>query len=195
MKKVISILLILFISSLLFAESPGPHSSQTIAGFINHTGSDYMKLTVSYDVTSTDGTYSGINLDLSDSSNSIRYLIAPSATELGLRIGSFDLEATHRHYIMRIYHSKLINTENSTQTIDYKLSISYSITGGVSSSASCFSTSSLVSPDEMIHVTLSSSSGVILIQNGGFYFRLKDASEVRYKGQYKSTVYIEVGTE
>ncbi|MBP5552084.1 MAG: hypothetical protein J6X41_01740, partial [Spirochaetales bacterium] len=115
--------------------------------------------------------------------------------ELGLRIGSFDLEATHRNYTMRIYHTKLINTTDYTHTIDFKLSISYSITGGESSTASCFSTSNIDSPDEMIHILLSSPSGVILIQNGGFYFRLRDASEVRYEGQYRSTVYIEVGTE
>ena len=83
---------------------------------------------------------------------------------------------------------------NPSVVIDYELSISYSITGGDTSTAYCLSATTNP-PDKMIDVSLRSSGGVILIQNAGLYFRLKDVSEVRAAGQYQSTISIQVGTE
>ena len=196
MKRSTILIAFLLIMASLFAESKAAEASQTIAGFINHSGSDYMKLTVTYDVTSKEGNYYGINLDVSEAGNSSRYLIAPSAThELGLRIGTLNLEATNRNYNLHIYHEPLILVgSNPSVTIDYELSISYSLTGGDTSTAYCLSATTNP-PDNLIDVSLRSSGGVILIQNAGLYFRLRDASQVRSAGQYQSTISIQVGTE
>lgn len=196
MKKIIALIAILFALTSLYAATKAAEASQTIAGFINSSGSDYLKLTVTYDVTSTDGNYYGINLDVNDNGNMNRYLIAPSAShELGLRIGTVDLEATNRNYKLRIYHEPLILVgSNPAVAIDYELSISYSLNGGEASTAYCLSAISNP-PDKLINVSLRSTGGVILIQNAGLYFRLKDPSEVRTAGQYQSVIHIQVGTE
>ena len=197
MKKAIGLFaLLLILFSLHAAVTQAATESQTIAGFINHVGSDYMLLEVSYDYSHTDGQYHGINLDVSDTSNPNRYLITPSAShELGLRIGTLNLETTNRDYTLRIYHTPLRLTTNANTAIDYELSIQYSISGGDSLSAYCLSASDTSNPDNKINVTLNSSGGVILIQNAGLFFRLKDASQVRTVGQYESIVYIQVGAD
>ena len=198
MKKAIGMLaLLIMILFSLHAETQAATTSQTIAGFINHIGSDYMLLEVSYDYSHTDQQYHGINLDINDSGNPNRYLIAPSAShELGLRIGSFNLETTNRDYTLRIYHQPLILVNsNPAVTIDYELSIQYAISGGNPLSAYCLSATDMANPDKKINVSLNSPGGVIIIQNAGFFFRLKDASQVRTAGQYESIIYIQVGTE
>lgn len=200
MKKLLIFFSILISSSLLFAASLGHSANQTIAGFINHTSSTFMNLDVTYDIKTTDGNYSGINLDVSDVNNHIRYLIAPSAShEQGLRFGTLTLEATNMNYKLHIFHTKLYLTQDSSKTIDYELSFSYAITGGESASAYCKSATNLntdpSNPDNMINLSLRSSGGVILIQNAGLYFRLIDVSEVRTAGQYLSNIYVQVGTE
>ena len=196
MNRLFALIAILFALTSLYAASKAAEASQTIAGFINSSGSDYMKLTVSYDITSTDGNYYGINLDISDSGNMNRYLIAPSVShELGLRIGTIDLEATNRNYKLRIYHEPLILVgSNPAVTIDYELSISYSVNGGETSTAYCLSATTNPA-DNLINVSLRSGGGVVLIQNAGLYFRLKDPSQVRTAGQYQSVIHIQVGTE
>lgn len=189
--------MLLLILSILHAVSQAASTCQTIAGFINHIGSNYMNLAVSNDVVSTDENYDGFNLDVSDSNNPNRFLITPSAThELGLRIGTLDLETTNQGYTMRIYHTPLtLVSDNMSVSIDYELSIQYSISGEESLSSYCVSTSDISNPDNLIDVTLNSSGGVIIIQNAGLYFRLTNVSQVRTVGQYQSDIYIRVGSE
>ena len=198
MKKTIGLLimLLLLLCSLHAAARQAASTVQTIAGFINHTGSDYLSLTVSYDITSTDGGYFGINMDVSDAGNPNRYLIAPSAThEPGLRIGTMNLETTNQGYTLRIYHTPLMHTSIQNVSVDYELSLQYVISGGDTLRAYCLSASNMGNPDNKINVTLNTPGGVVLIQNAGLFFRLADASQVRTTGQYESVIYIQVGKE
>lgn len=217
MKKISAVLSLILIPALILAAanpSEVQYSSQTIAGYINHLESDYLNLSVSYDITSKSGNYKGINIDVSDASNVNRYLITPSAShDPGLRIGTLELETTNRNYKLRIYHTPLQRITNwinnnskppysldSNTTIDYELSISYTVSGSSTRSAYCRSYTNVISeevaPNNKIEVSLSgaNSSGVILIQNAGLYFRLVDTSQVRTKGQYQSTITVQVGT-
>ena len=198
MKKTLGLFaMLLLILSILNAVSQAAGTCQTIAGFINHIESKYMKLVVSNDIDSSDENYDGFNLDVSDSNNLNRFLITPSAThELGLRIGTLNLETTNQGYTMRIYHTPLtLVSDSSSASIDYELSIQYSISGEESLSSYCVSTSDISNPDNLIDVTLNSSGGVIIIQNAGLYFRLTNVSQVRTVGQYQSDIYIRVGSE
>ena len=191
----------------------GDSATQMIAGYLNYEQSSYINLSVVHDEDILDnvvGSYKGINLDISSGSNPYRYIIAPSSShEPGLKIGTFKLEATNATnytYELRIYHSKL-STAGGETAVDYDLVVSYIFSGssqGYNTTITdyCTGTAVLNATDnksderienkQMISITLSGTTGVVLINDAGLYFRL--AEPVTVPGQYSSTVYFVLGT-
>lgn len=203
-KIVISTLLIAFIS-MAVAFSNNYHREQSIAGFINYEDSSYAKLDVTPDASISSGSdgQKGINLNISDTKNAVRFLIQPSETpltELGLHIGSFGIEATNKKYELRIYHSVLAS---QTASVDYELGLSYTSSDGTRTSYYCLSSSvdemdprtneqARVAANKLIKIRLSDFTGVVMIISGGIYFRLSEA--VTVPGQYVSNVYFVLGS-
>ena len=156
--------------------------SQMVVGFVDVDTQLYLEL---------DETYydadDGINLDINDSSNKDKFLIAPSAShELGLRIGHFTFIAEEgTSGVITISHTHLKNTNNDT--LDYELGISYSISGQTNPvQAYCTSSVNSGADGKKIDINLSDWVNTIYIKDGGIFFRL--VTPPVNSGDYTSTI-------
>ena len=220
MRRIIAavFLSIILIPAISAVNSTSAHSSQTIAGFIQHENvssatfaftpvmignSSILSKNSSYtykDENNRTQKYKGLNLDIADTNNTNQYLITPSAThELGLLIGTFNVETTNNNYTLLIYHTKLSSGANN---VDYELGVSYSISGDSRATSYCTAADSanprsnsgqLIQNHKMISISLNSMNRVVMINNGGVYFRL--AQQVTQEGQYSSTITFYLGTQ
>ena len=220
MRRIIAVLFLalILIPAVSAVNSTSAHSSQTIAGFIQHEdvssatfeftpvkigNSSILSKNSSYtykDENNHTQHYKGLNLDIADTNNANQYLITPSAThELGLLIGTFNVETTNNNYTLLIYHSLLTSGSNS---VDYEIGVSYSISGDNRVTSYCLANDSatplvdlaqLVQNHKMISINLNSINRVVLINNGGVYFRL--AQQVTQEGQYSSTITFYLGAQ
>ena len=204
MKKLI-VIMILTLSSLSFvAAKQGPSASQTIAGFIQNEDADYMNIALNLESIVTNG--NGVNLDVADTNNKNRFLISPStAHELGLKVGTFSIVSTQSDVVLRVYHTKM-SANNGLNLVDYELGLSYSLADGTTFSDYCTgvassdvpndplssSANSLITAKKMLELDLAMhSTSVILVQQGGIFFRLSELPTV--KGNYKSTITFVLG--
>ncbi len=199
MKKICLFLIILMISSLLFAEvsSDQKTTPQTLTGYYD-TGLYLYVSEFAYE--NWDNGY-GINLDYTDDSNTINTaLIAPTSTMLkepGLQIGTFDLFILFISYTsarLTITHDKLTNTTTGDE-VDWELGVKYILNNGASlvdtAARMCLSSDSTLtsnSAQKSIVLNFSSSNSLAAIQNGGLYFRLTSGSPVTENGFYESTI-------
>lgn len=220
MRRIIAVLFLalILIPAVSAVNSTSAHSSQTIAGFIQHEdvssatfeftpvkigNSSILSKNSSYtykDENNHTQHYKGLNLDIADTNNANQYLITPSAThELGLLIGTFNVETTNNSYVLLIYHTQLSSGANN---VDYELGVSYSISGDNRVTSYCLAndsanplsnSSQLIQNHKMIGISLNSLNRVVLINNGGVYFRL--AQQVTQEGQYSSTITFYLGTQ
>ncbi len=191
MKKRISLLLLALLLGLSFLNAGKVDDiSQTIAGYISTT--DFCTLDITNYFTSNvitgttvNGTfYRGINLDTNPSTNpsNDRDLITPyqSSIIMGKRIGAFNLKASHHSYTLTVTHEKL-SSQNGT-SYDYELGISFKLNDRTFEQACSSSNSVSFNFSEGAY----GNDGVLIVNDGGIYFRLIDT--VTQPGQYSSTV-------
>ncbi|MBP5162402.1 MAG: hypothetical protein ILP16_05435 [Spirochaetales bacterium] len=182
MRIVLIVVLALLSPMLLFAASKYEmdNVSQMVLGYIGVETQLYLEL---------DDTYydseNGINLDINDSGNSAKFLIAPSPGELGLRIGHFTFIAqAGTSGTITISHTPLV-TPNS-DSLDYELGISYSVSNQAPVQAFCDSSTNGGLDGNKIDINLSDWVNTIYIKDGGIHFRL--ITPVETEGDYTSTI-------
>lgn len=195
MRKMIIALLILTILSCSFAvaEDLRDSASQRITGYVDPNISLTARNIDYYD---KDNEY-GINLDITDSSNSVSNLISPTATPLthpGLKVGEFSVVSSVTNYKVVITHEPLIHRTDNQITIDYELGVIYTTDGVNYNSKMCLSAVNTQQNPELkkIEIPLVVSSGVVMIQDAGIYFRLTNSSPVSVQGEYLSNITFDV---
>ena len=138
---ILLLLLMILISCGFAATTYSKGLSQMIAGFIDTNGKEYLDFSVTTETVANaridygDGNnhqyYYGINLDVNDKDNNIRYLIAPNSTgDLGLKIGSFKLYASHKYFTLTLSHPSLTHTTDNQTTLDYRIGLRFKMLGG-----------------------------------------------------------------
>ncbi len=126
----------------------------------------------------------GINLDINDSGNRNKFLIAPSPGELGLRIGHFTFIAqAGTSGTITISHTAL-KTANDV-TLDYELGVSYTI-GSTPVTSFCNSSSNYGADGKKVDINLADWVNAVYIKDGGLHFRLITPPETQ--GDYTSTI-------
>ncbi len=154
--------------------------SQLVLGYIGVETQLYLDLEDTY----YDSVH-GINLDINDSSNSAKFLIAPSPGELGLRIGHFTFIAqAGTSGKITISHTPL--TSASSASVDYELGISYTIANQSAVQAFCDSSSNGGLDGNKVEIDLADWVNTIYIKDGGIHFRLIEP--VTTEGDYTSTI-------
>lgn len=199
MRKMIIALLILSILSCSFAvaEDLRDSASQRLTGYVDPNISLTAENIVYYDLNNE----YGINLDVLDSSNSGSNLISPTATPLthsGLKVGLFSVVSSVTNYKVVITHSPLVRQTSpedlTTAYIDYELGVIYTTDGVNYSEEFCLSVQDANLPNQpgnlskKIEIPLQVSSGVVMIQDAGIYFRLTNSSPVSVPGNYLSNI-------
>lgn len=189
MKKVLMVLLLLFISFSLFAwkELDFASSSQSIVAHINGV----FELEVSPFHYSGMNNGKGLNLNINDETNNFRYLLAPTQTPKtvpGLLVANFSLISSSSEYRLTITHNKLINDADGSIFYDYELCTIYSVQVGnsmVQRTVYC-----LAQPESAV-LDFNENQGILMLQNAGLYMRL--CTEVTDSGTYSSviTLYLE----
>ena len=225
MKKLLVFLLmaVLLLFSCFSAVQDNKAAGHRISGYINASyqeeGSNEVTIepTVHLDIVSktdilsaVDGQYYGINLDYTDDSNPYRFLIAPTTTALstpGLEIGTLSafLTLSQGHSaVLTVVHDRLRNSNSdySNVTVDYELSLVYSINMGsgedaISGSRFCLGLDHLTTPLSQIDsnrkmIVDIPYASVISIHDAGIYFRMNKDSSVFVPGQYSSSVVFEL---
>lgn len=193
MRRLLLSLLILIIPlCFVTAEAELEFKELVIAGYIG----EYLEWGVS-DFKYNDG--KGLNLDINDNENSIRYQIAPTQipkTTPGLRIGDFYFFSSIPTYSLIITPGYLTNTTNANVTVPYEISVHF---------LGDFNTEDvdlerrygnlIASSGESINIVWStgSTAGAVIIQNAGIYFRLSE--EVSERGLYTSTIVFELRSD
>ena len=180
-----------------------------IAGFIDTNGKEYLDFSVTTETVANaridygDGNnhqyYYGINLDVNDKDNNIRYLIAPNSTgDLGLKIGSFKLYASHKYFTLTLSHPSLTHTTDNQTTLDYRIGLRFKMLGGeiMQFSDSAQGQNRNLTIDFSSDVFSSDKDGIIVINNSdtGIYFRLATDPPTK-AGQYSSTITFEVTSQ
>ena len=189
MKRMILILIALLIilcPQLFAADVPQRYEmdnvSQMLLGYINVDTQLFLEL----DETFYDAE-NGINLDINDSGNSAKFLIAPSPNELGLRIGRFTFIAQQgTSGKISITHTPLVLMTNNNVEVDYELGVSYSIANQSSVQAFCTSSVNGGADGKKIEINLADWVNTIYIKDGGIHFRL--INPVVTEGEYTSTI-------
>lgn len=198
MRKLIIALMILTILSCSFAaaEDLRDSANQRITGYVDPNISLTAENIVYYDVNNE----YGINLDVLDSSNSVSNLISPTAiplTHSGLKVGVFSVVSSVTNYKVVITHGPLVRQTSAqdltTAYIDYELGVIYTTDGVNYSEEICLSAPDVNLPDrpgmsKKIEIPLQISSGVVMIQDAGIYFRLTNSSPVSVPGNYLSDI-------
>lgn len=154
--------------------------SQMLLGYINVDTQLFLEL---------DETYydaeNGINLDINDSGNSAKFLIAPSPNELGLRIGRFTFIAQQgTSGKITITHTPLVTADHHEE--DYELGVSYTIANQSAIQAFCTSSVNGGADGKKIEINLADWVNTIYIKDGGIHFRL--INPVETEGEYTSTI-------
>lgn len=209
MRRVVVIILLMFISSFVWSEGllqPSVHS-QRIGGYTE----DIAVIEVSEFLSPEPG--GGINLDYSDESLSYKYNIMPTSTRMttpGLLIGYFDAYITFASLYsggtLTISHDTMYCTNPGTtdkaKEIDYELAAVFDFETETTSSSRtefCLASSShyglVVSPASSeassIEIDMRPYGNQIgYIQDGRLYFRIADAFESIATGTYKSTIVV-----
>lgn len=197
---IVSILLLSCLFSLVAEDLKENYNiSQTIQGFVELNNVASFELYVgSFQYNSGNG----INLDINDSNNNLRYLIAPTQTpmsEAGLLVSTVTLAASQPVYRLRITHNRLSWKNPMTNVwsyLDYELAFSYKVTSLVNGSSVtntvtkiCKSReldpnttydSTTTSTDYAIIVSLTEggNGGNVTINDAGLHFRLRTAPTV-----------------
>jgi hypothetical protein len=154
--------------------------SQMVLGYIGVETQLYLGLEETYYDTAN-----GINLDINDSGNSAKFLIAPSPGELGLRIGHFTFIAQEgTSGTITISHTPLVTA--GSDSVDYELGISYTIANQASVQAFCDSSVNGGLDGNKVEINLSDWVNTIYIKDGGIHFRL--ITPVEKEGDYTSTI-------
>ncbi len=199
MRRAITVLLFITISSLLFASDAAPkprdYSSQHITGYVDPNISLVANNIVYYE----NGKY-GINLDINDSSNSVSNLISPTAIPLsvpGLQVGQFSVVSSVTNYKVVITHTPMIlqpdegEPAGNAPRFDYELGVIYTTDGINYTSLLCLSSPNNQLPlsTTVIEIPLMiAQEGVVMIQDAGIYFRLTEGAPIPEPGNYKSNV-------
>ncbi len=204
MKRVLIVLFLMFSmfnASAAVSDSTG--RAQLISGFVDDISYLYVS-PFTYDGVVAHG-YEGINLDYSDTENSIRNLIMPTTTEFtepGVVIGTFSLLSTFIEaaasgtanipaVTLTITHGKLTHTTNPDVTLDYELSVLYK-KGAEEYRKYCYSLDSSLGsgPKTRIVIDLNTlaQNQMISIQNANIYFRFAKNVAPTVVGQYQSAV-------
>ena len=170
---------------------------QQIAGYINASAYLFVEnVTDVYDPSNPSD--KGIDLDIFSSSSNYKYLIAPTATaktELGLLVGHFSFTSPPgQNYSIVISHDKLHNMLDDTDhsnDIDYELGIYYTLRTTQNDGAKKVinvenAVSEISLSNETMEIDISNWVSVVVIKNGGIYFRLR--APVETAGTYTSTV-------
>lgn len=184
MKKVLVLIIILFVTFSLFAwkELNYAASNQGIVAHINEVFE--LELSGFYYTSLNEG--KGLNLNINDDTNNFRYLIAPTQTPKsvpGLLIANFSLISSSSNYRLTITHDKLVNTTDHNLVYDYELCTVYSVLKDstmIQHTVYCTS-----NPDSSV-LNFNEVQGILMLQNAGLYFRL--CTEVQDAGLYNSTV-------
>ena len=138
----------------------------------------------------------GINLDVMDATNLLRYQIAPSQQGLtlaGAKIGSFSVITSDVNKKITITHTPLILDTDYTVTVDWELAVGWEL-NTIHRTAFCLSTSEYMSDaSRKIEIYLNESgTDVIRLHDAYLYFRLSSTSPVTEAGQYHASVIFEV---
>ena len=178
--RFVFIAILIFICPLLFATKyEMDNVTQMLIGYVDVDTQLYVEHdTVYYNVDT------GINLDMNDSSNRDKFLIAPSAGELGLRIGRFTLIAQAGANVdLTITHTPLVTALGAE--LDYELGVSYELSS-VSHQEFCDSSVNGGLDGKKIDINLRDWVNAVYIKDGGLHFRLKTPPTV--SGDYTSTI-------
>lgn len=159
----------------------------TVYGFIEDDSPIFM-----IETSSPEYTGRGINLDVMDASNALRYQIAPSAQSLsiaGAKIGSFSVISSTASRVLTITHTPLILTNNSTVTVDWELAVSWDL-NGKHQTGFCLSSleGSSTSGREIVINLNGAGSDTVRIHDALMYFRLSSSSPVTESGDYYADV-------
>ena len=190
MKRLALLLLLLLAGLSLVSAGKVDDISQPIAGYISSTDfctldiTNYFNSNVITGVTVNGTYYRGINLDTDPATNTSndRDLITPyqSSIIMGKRIGAFNMKASHHGYTLTVTHEKL-SSQNGT-SYDYELGISFKLNDSTFEQACSSSNSVSFNFAESAY----GNDGVLILNDGGIYFRLIDT--VTQPGQYSSVV-------
>lgn len=184
MKKVLTILIILFTTFSLFAwkELNYAANNQEIVAHISEVLE--LDLTGFYYAGINEG--KGLNLNINDDTNNFRYLISPThepKSVPGLLIANFSLISSSSNYRLTISHDKLVNDDDYSIVYDYELCTVYSVlknTSMIEHVVYC-----TANPDSCV-LSFDEINGILMLQDAGLYFRL--CTEVQDAGLYHSTV-------
>ncbi|MCR4676876.1 MAG: hypothetical protein K5634_06575 [Sphaerochaetaceae bacterium] len=181
MKKTLFLLLVaLFSMTSLFCEKKVLNgASQVVSGYIGRN----VELTIGDYIYRSSNGNKGINLDINNESNNVRYQIAPTqvpCTKAGLLVGKFNLISSTSDITLEISHDKLHN--NGGDSVDYELAVDYVIKSDNSTSDHL----KFITSTTPYTFDFSSGNGLIIIEDAGIYFRLSE--EVTEKGRYESAV-------
>ena len=208
MKRLFILIIILLCASVGFCDPPNnttelEYQSQVIAGYIG----EYLEWNVSafkY-ANAGIGNYSGINLDINDPSNNLRFQIAPTQIPLstpGLLVGSFNFFSSDPHYHLVIKPYNLVNDSDSTIDVEYELFVRIfgDFQGSDESSYGLMNT--LSSNDGSNNITIDWSQavlgnanyGAVMVQNSGIYFRLSRELTPQETGTYSARILFSLET-
>ncbi|MBR4121244.1 MAG: hypothetical protein IKT95_05765 [Spirochaetales bacterium] len=134
----------------------------------------------------------GINLDVMDASNALRYQIAPSSQALsiaGAKIGSFSVISSTANRVLTITHTPLILTNNSTVTVDWELAVSWDLNGNHQTGFCLSSLEGYSTSGREIVINLNGAgSDTVRIHDALMYFRLSSSDSVTESGDYYADV-------
>lgn len=213
MKKTLLFIYILLVLSitLIYADT-SKKSTQDIIGFI---GSEtHFEVEGDPLLIAESGNKKGINLDYTDSTNTARYLIAPTTnilSQAGLEIGHLSMivasiNNTITTVKLKIKHTQLTKNDDPTVKVDYELALKYAVSRNTSSTITqapvefCLSEDStnpyISASQKAITLTfLLAKDELMAIHNAGIYFRLTKDSPVSIEGQYYSIATFELEVE
>ncbi|MBR1583215.1 MAG: hypothetical protein IJ663_05680 [Spirochaetales bacterium] len=193
-KVLIVSLFLLVLPAFLIAETELEYHEQVIAGYIG----EYLDWGVTaFRYADSEGG-KGLNLDINEVSNSIRYQIAPTQTpksEPGLNIGSFHFFSSISNYSLRITPGYLVNTDDPSVRVPYELIVRFlgNFNNEDNELGYRFGILAACSGEYIDIVWDSVIGGAVMVENAGIYFRLSE--EVTVPGLYSSTVVFELRTD
>lgn len=134
----------------------------------------------------------GINLDVMDPANELRYQIAPSAQAMsiaGAKIGSFSVVSSLSNRTIIITHTPLILIRDTSVEVDWELAVSWNLNGEHRTSF-CLSTFGNTSSEgREITINLNGTGNdVVRIHDALLHFRLSNTDAVTESGSYHAFV-------
>lgn len=195
-KKLNLILAIILIPFSLYALMTHGGTNNRYPPSIGQTVYGYIDTVFFLEVSEPEYGGNGLNLDVMDPTNLLRYQIAPSQQGLtlaGAKIGSFSVITSDVNKKITITHTPLILDTDVTVTVDWELAVGWEL-NTIHKTAFCLSTSDAMSDaSRKIEIYLNESgSDVIRLHDAYLYFRLSSTSPVTEAGQYHASVIFEV---